>query len=41
LSFELGLEALMFCKNVDDFVVNCIILCCFEYYVAYRTCKQL
>jgi len=31
---------MIFCKNVDDFVVDCVFLCCFEYYVAYRTCKH-
>jgi len=26
-------------EKVDDYVVDGMFLCCFEYYVAYRTCK--
>jgi len=28
------------CQNVVDYVVNCMFLNCFEWYVAYRTCKH-
>jgi len=37
---KLGLEVMLFCKNVDDPVIDCMFLCCFKYYVAYRTCKH-
>jgi len=37
---ELGLEGCDNLQNVDDFVVDFMFLCCFEYYVAYRTCKH-
>jgi len=37
---ELGLHRLCQLQNVDDYAVDFLFLCCFEHYVAYRTCKH-